>query len=231
VDEQTAPGPRMTAKEFHDRPGVEDWRVLYWGAHAFYACDGFAHAARLVGAIAEVVAELGHEPDVDVRPHGITLRTFTHRNGSLSAIDAELARRVSEAVRAAGGRPDPAQLMVLGLAVAQDRGADVRPFWSAVLGYEHVDDADAIDPHRRNPHVWVHELDPPKPGRGRTHIDISVPADQAQARVDAALAAGGRLVDASAHGWWTIASPENHGIDIAAWPDVEDHEEDVAADD
>ncbi len=25
--------------------------------------------------------------------------------------------------------------------------------------------------------------------------------------------------------WWTLASPENHGVDIAAWPDFEDFED------
>ncbi len=35
--------------------------------------------------------------------------------------------------------------------------------------------------------------------------------------------AGGRLADEShAPHWWTLASPENHGVDIAAWPDFED---------
>jgi 4a-hydroxytetrahydrobiopterin dehydratase len=49
-----------------------------------------------------------------------------------------------------------------------------------------------------------------------------VPADLAEARVAAALAAGGRLVDESrAPLWWTIASPDNHGIDIAAWTDTD----------
>jgi hypothetical protein len=24
--------------------------------------------------------------------------------------------------------------------------------------------------------------------------------------------------------WWTLASPENHGVDIAAWPDFEDND-------
>jgi 4a-hydroxytetrahydrobiopterin dehydratase len=53
-----------------------------------------------------------------------------------------------------------------------------------------------------------------------------VPADQAEARVAAALEAGGRLADAThVPDWWTLASPENHGVDIAAWPDVEDDEE------
>lgn len=74
--------------------------------------------------------------------------------------------------------------------------------------------------------VWLHELDPPRPGRGRTHIDISVPADHAEARVAAAVAAGGRIVREEPGRWWTIASPENHGVDIASWPDVEDFDED-----
>jgi len=52
---------------------------------------------------------------------------------------------------------------------------------------------------------------------------VSVPADQAEARVAAAVAAGGRLVDQShAPYWWTLASPDNHGVDVAAWPDFED---------
>jgi 4a-hydroxytetrahydrobiopterin dehydratase len=54
-----------------------------------------------------------------------------------------------------------------------------------------------------------------------------VPADQAEARVAAALEAGGRLADGShAPHWWTLASPENHKVDIAAWPDFEDDAED-----
>jgi 4a-hydroxytetrahydrobiopterin dehydratase len=41
--------------------------------------------------------------------------------------------------------------------------------------------------------------------------------------VDAALAAGGRLVDDShAPAWWSLASPDNHGVDIASWTDTYD---------
>jgi hypothetical protein len=74
--------------------------------------------------------------------------------------------------------------------------------------------------------VSFQNLKSPKQGRGRLHIDVSVPAEEAEARVAAALAAGGRLADDShAPNWWTLASPENHGIDIAAWPDFDDDEE------
>lgn len=60
------------------------------------------------------------------------------------------------------------------------------------------------------------------------YIDVSVPADQAEARVAAALEAGGRLADGThAPHWWTLASPEKHGVDIAAWPDFDDDEDDA----
>ena len=51
---------RTTARAFHDAPGVEDWRVLFSGAHAWFAVGSCAEAARLVAAIAEVAEVVGH---------------------------------------------------------------------------------------------------------------------------------------------------------------------------
>ena len=215
---------RITGRAFHEAGGVEDWRVLYWGAYAFYRIGSFGEGARLVAAIAEVADATGHSPDVDLRPEGVTIRTFSREDGALGPLDVEFARNVSALAREFGLEADPSQVQVVGIAIAQDPDADVRPFWAAAFGYKDLGDEDAIDPHRRNPHLWFHELDPPKPGRGRVHIDVCVPADQAEARVAAALAAGGRIADDShAPKWWTLASPENHGVDIAAWPDFEDY--------
>ena len=152
---------------------------------------------RLVDAIAEVAAAIG----------------------PLSRKDVELAQAIQRVARERGFVADPSQLVIVGIAVAQEPEKDVRPFWAAALGYDPLGPEDAVDPQRRGPHLWFHDIDPPKPGRGRTHIDVSVPADQAEARGNAALAAGGRLVRSDAPESWTIASPDNHGIDIAAWPD------------
>jgi 4a-hydroxytetrahydrobiopterin dehydratase len=215
---------RITARAFHDAGGVEDWRVLFWGAYAFYPTRSFAEGARLVDKIAEAAQATGHYPDVDLRPEGVTIRTFSREDGALSEGDIELARKISAAAQELGLEPDPSQVQAVGIAVAHDAGVDVRPFWAAVFGYRYLGAEDAIDRHRRNPHLWFHELDPPKPGRGRVHIDVSVPADQAEARVKAALAAGGRIADDShVPDWWVLASPDNHGVDLAAWPDTEDH--------
>lgn len=216
---------RTTARMFHDAGGLDDWRVLFGGAHAYYHTGSFALGAALVTAIAEVAESAGHYPDIDLRPEGVTIRTSSREDGGMSALDIDLARRISEAARNLGLEPDPSQVQTMQVAVAQDADADVRPFWAAVLGYRDLGAEDAIDPHRRNPNFWFHPLDPPKAGRGRYHVDLSVPADQAEARVNAALAAGGRIADDShVPEWWTLASPDNHGVDIAAWADFEDYD-------
>ncbi len=219
---------RTTARAFHDADGVEDWRVLFSGAHAYYRVASFAEGARFVTVIADIAQAVGHDPDVDLRPDGVTVRTASGEYGALSDRDVELARRISAEARRLGVESDPSQVQVVAIAVAQDAGSDVGPFWAAALGYRSLGaGGDVVDRHRRNPHVSFQPLHPPKPGRGRTHIDVSVPADQAEARVAAALAAGGRLADDThVPNWWTLASPDNHGVDIAAWPDFEDFEDD-----
>ncbi|NQX28214.1 4a-hydroxytetrahydrobiopterin dehydratase [Microbacteriaceae bacterium VKM Ac-2854] len=217
-DEAAVIGP----DEFHAAPGVRDWRVLFWGAQAFYRTSGFAQSAEFVAHIAAAVQLIGHEPDVDLRPEGVAIRTSSRADGALSAADARLAAAIGAAAERMGLTADPSALSVVGIAVAQDAGVDTRPFWEAVSGYTRVGDEDLIDPLRRGPHLWFHELRRPRPGRGRSHIDVSVPADQAQARVRAAVEAGGRIVDDSfAPRWWTLASPDNHGVDIAGWADGE----------
>ncbi len=53
-------------------------------------------------------------------------------------------------------------------------------------------------------------------GGGAIHVAVWVPHEQAEARVAAALAAGGRLVrDADAPAWWTLADAAGNEADIA----------------
>jgi len=84
--------------------------------------------------MADVAEETGHYPDVDLRPEGVTVRTFSRQDGALSESDIALARRVSDMARKLGLEPDPSQVQMVGIAVAQDAGADVQPFWSRRLG-------------------------------------------------------------------------------------------------
>ena len=213
---------QLLPKDFHASPGVEDWRVLFWGAHVFYRTSSFDQAVEFVSAIAEAARTVGHDPDVDVRPEGVTIRTCSRPDGALSRADADLAAQVSAAARRMRLEPDPTALVVVGIAVAQDAGVDTRPFWQAAFGYQPNGDTDLTDPIRRGPHLMFHELSRRRAGRGRTHIDVSVPAEEAEKRMQAAVAAGGRIVKAyEDQRTWILASPDNHGVDIAGWADLE----------
>jgi 4a-hydroxytetrahydrobiopterin dehydratase len=65
---------------------------------------------------------------------------------------------------------------------------------------------------------WFQVMDAPRPQRNRIHIDVYVPADQAEARVKAALAASGHIVnDSQAPGTWTVADAEGNEVDVASW--------------
>jgi 4a-hydroxytetrahydrobiopterin dehydratase len=55
------------------------------------------------------------------------------------------------------------------------------------------------------------------------HIDVSVARDHAVARMEAAVAAGGRVVQGSgAPGAWVLADRSGNKVCIAAWPDGAD---------
>jgi len=54
--------------------------------------------------------------------------------------------------------------------------------------------------------------------RAHHEVDIFVPHDQAEARIAAAIAAGGHLVtDGHAPAWWTLADAEGNEVDVATW--------------
>jgi len=212
---------RISPAAFHRAPGVSDWRVTATGPQAVFRADSLAHAAELVAPIVEAARDLAIDPDIDLRPEGIVVRVPYGSAEGIPASVAEFAATVSRAAAELWLAPDPARVQSVGIYVAQHSAADARTFFRAALGYEDLGDTDAVDPLRCGPQLAFNPISGDVPGRGRTHLDVFVPADQAQARVDAALAAGGRLVDEShAPSWWSLASPENHGVDIAAWTDT-----------
>jgi 4a-hydroxytetrahydrobiopterin dehydratase len=94
------------------------------------------------------------------------------------------------------------------------------PFWQAVLGYEPRRDSpaeDLVDPRGRAVPFWFEQMrEPRRDGGGAIHVAVWVPYEQAEARIAAALAAGGRMVrDEFAPSWWTLADAAGNEADIA----------------
>ena len=93
-------------------------------------------------------------------------------------------------------------------------------FWRAVLGYDPMAEDNAVDPLGHGSTVWMQELDPAKTLRHAMHVDVSVAREHVAARLEAAIAAGGRVVDAShAPGHWTLSDRAGNRVCICAWPD------------
>jgi 4a-hydroxytetrahydrobiopterin dehydratase len=210
----------ISAAEFHRGRGVSDWRVTGTGPQAVFTATSLSHAADLIPPIVAAAERSGILPDVDVRPEAVVVRIPYRGPDGIPAAAEEFAAAVSRAAAELQLTADPSLVQSIGIYVAQHSRADVRPFFTAALGYEAFGDTDAVDPLRCGPQLAFNPIAGDSPARGRTHFDVFVPADQAQARVEAALAAGGRLVDDShAPDWWSLASPDNHGVDIASHTD------------
>jgi hypothetical protein len=196
--------------------GAEDWRGMLTAA-TFYPITSFDQGVRFVEAVAGLADDAGLPLLIDLRYQGVTVDSGKDQH------EAEgfpaLARAVQSAARDLGLVADTAQIRDFQVGFDALDVPAVREFWRVALGY--VEDprenlTDLYDPRRLNPPVFFQQLDEPRPQRNRIHLDLFVPDDEAEARVAAAVAAGGTVVfDAYAPDWWTVADPEGNELDIA----------------
>jgi 4a-hydroxytetrahydrobiopterin dehydratase len=172
-----------------------------------------------------------HRLWLDVRPESVLL-TLHPSADTFTPSDVELARRISTNIAGLGldtflhegdGSPRSVQVFEIGID-AEDIPA-IRPFWKAVTNY----DSDAgsggpkdplVDPLGQGPAIHFQQRNIPNPPHSRVRIDISVPHNEAPARLQAALHAGGTLLsDASAPHLWLLADPEGNEAYLATWQD------------
>jgi 4a-hydroxytetrahydrobiopterin dehydratase len=211
----------LTPKQFSELPGLDDWRVTLGRIDALFRAGSFAGGADLVAKIAAAADAADHHPDLDLRYPGVVhVVLSTHSTGGLSDLDADLARTISTLAAEAGATAEPRAGQVTEIAIDAIDIPKVMPFWRAVFGYVDESEHAIIDPLRIGPPVWFQQMEEPRPQRNRIHIDITVPHDKAQERIDAALAAGGTIVtDEHARAFWVLADPEGNEACICTWQD------------
>jgi len=211
---------QISGRQFLEADGVADWRPIWGGAWAcaYFRTGSLQIGVTLVEKIGALAATAGHDADVDLRAEGLTVRLFSGACGLLSRRDVELARAISVAARELHIPADPSRVQHVQVSIDASVAAAARPFWCAVLGYDMFGDEDVFDPLRRGPTFTFQEMDEPRPQRNRIHIDVYLPHDQVEARIAAAVAAGGHVVnDTNAPHWWTLADPEGNEVDLAIW--------------
>ena len=200
--------------------GLDGWRKVLDRLIVRFETGDFNTGAALVTRIAEVADEANHHPDVDLRYPHLTVTLKSHDVDAITARDIRLARRISElaaeaGVSAAAHAPD-----VLEFALDTPDHEKVKPFWAAILGYESSKtyDVDLLDGAGRTPSVWFQKTDSEAADRQRWHLDVSVPHDVAQERIQAALDAGGTLVsDERAPAFWVLADADGNKACICTW--------------
>lgn len=217
---------RLTRTQVSDAVSGLGWRFLLGLARTDVPVRSLAEAAEVAVL---VIAEAGADADdhlwLDARADRVILSVRSQRLGYVTPFDVELVQRLTGALGARGWRCEPSGTQALELAIDALDAAAIRPFWKAVLDY--VDESGSagptdalVDPRDQGPAIWFQQLDAPRPQRNRIHLDLTLPHDVAEARLAAALAAGGILVnDAEARAFWVLADAEGNEICLCTWQD------------
>jgi 4a-hydroxytetrahydrobiopterin dehydratase len=207
----------LTRRQVADA-GLADWEWMVGTLEGRFETGGFATGLELVDRIGAAAEEADHHPDLTLTWPMVRVSLVSHDAGGITTRDIAMARRISEIAAELGVTPTPDKLSKIefGLDTA-DRPAAVR-FWAAVLGCDVVDDDVLVDADGQQVPLWFQDTDAHEEPRQRFHVDVTVPPDQAQARISAALAAGGTFIsDAHAPAWTVLADPEGNKVCVCTW--------------
>lgn len=211
TDTHADPKALLTHTDFH-RQGLDDWRILFAQIRARFRTGDFATGLALVDRIGEAAEEMNHHPDLALSYPHLDVTLSSHDVGGVTDRDIRLARRISAIAAELGVAAEPAALQTLEIGLDTSDAAAIKPFWRAVLGMQDsAQEDELVDPAGVLPTLWFQPTEPHDPPRQRFHLDIRVPPELAEQRVEAALAAGGTLVsDDRAPRFWVLADAEGN---------------------
>ncbi|MEO7124080.1 MAG: 4a-hydroxytetrahydrobiopterin dehydratase [Lacisediminihabitans sp.] len=183
---------------------------------ARYKTADFRTATEFAQQVAAVADELNHHPDISLGYGSVGFELSSHDAGGVTERDLQLAERIQAIADSVGATAAPAPAARYTLAIDTAAPEDIRDFWRVGMGYAEKQVGDAIelvDPRGAAPTIWFQRMDPPRLDRNRIHVDVYVPTPDAQARVDAVLAAAGTLVtDEYAPDWWVLADADGNEL-------------------
>jgi 4a-hydroxytetrahydrobiopterin dehydratase len=178
----------------------------------------FATGLALVDQIGAAAEAADHHPNLDLRYTAVEVRLSSHDEGGVTELDLALARTISDLAVSAGLAPSAVGVTQLELGLDSPDRAAVAPFWAAVLGAT-ANDIEVVDETGQLPTIWFQKSGRDEP-RQRWHHDLWVDPAEVRPRIDAAVAAGGRLVsDDEAPSFWVLEDPEGNKICLCTWQD------------
>ncbi|MGV8977289.1 MAG: 4a-hydroxytetrahydrobiopterin dehydratase [Cellulomonas sp.] len=216
---------RLTPAQVTDQVDARHWRVLLNGLQASFRTGSFERGLELTTRIGAAAELAGHHPDIHLTYPSVHVAVSTHDVGGLTSKDVALAAAITAIADELGLAADVAVLGALEIAIDALDIPGISPFWQSVLAYVSEDVASPgdpgpilVDPAGLGPSVWFQQMDGPRPQRNRLHLDVVVPHDVAEERVEAAISAGGHLVsDRRAPAFWVLADAEGNEVCLCTW--------------
>jgi len=199
----------LTTEQVRDRaPG--GWTDINGMLRTRLTTDDFADSLELATKIAAAAEEANHHPDIDLRYGWVGLGLVSHDVGGITPRDIELAGTISRIAHDLGAGVTAATSTQMTVGIDTPDASAIRDFWSALTGHTPASDGSLPSPDGQLPQIWFQESEL-REGRDRMHLDVYVPQDLARERVDAVVAAGGRLVtDEFAPAWWVLADTDGN---------------------
>ena len=211
----TDPKQTLRYHEVMAEEGLDDWRFFLMKLHARFRTGSFVKGLELVTRITEAAEAANHHPDVVLTYPQVDVDLSSHDVGGVTSRDLDLARQISAIAQELGIGSAPRDVSTLELALDVPDADEVKPFWRTVLGYaDHRDWPEVIDTGGRNSTLWF-QTAPDASGevQQRFHLDIVVPREVAEERVQAALDAGGTLVSTDhVPAFWVLADAHGNKV-------------------
>jgi 4a-hydroxytetrahydrobiopterin dehydratase len=218
---------KLSRSEASDAVTGIGWRYVLGEFRTEVLTGSLPLAADVAARAAAVPGAEGHLR-MDIRADRVILSLQTAAVAWVTPRDVELAHRISAAAEdfrltTRNGKGVTRSVQVLEIGIDALDAGRIRPFWKAVLGYTDEPGKSGpqdalVDPLGQGPAIWFQRMDAPRLQRNRIHFDVSVPHDEAHARIQATIEAGGKLIyDAEAPAFWVLADPEGNEACITTW--------------
>jgi 4a-hydroxytetrahydrobiopterin dehydratase len=207
--------------------GLDGWALLLsygqGGLQTRIHTANFAAGLRIVEAIGQAAEKINHHAEVDLRPSRVDVRLTSREGGGVTEDDVTLARQISDIAAGAGAELECGTVTRIELGLDTPAYDKIAPFWAAVIDGEHVigddDWGDVGDTRQALPMVWFQRSAGTQAQAGRVwHPHLWVDPAQVRPRIDAALAAGGTLVDDhGAPSAWVLSDPDGNLVYLCTW--------------
>lgn len=201
---------------------LPDWTVVDGRLELSVRAKNFVQAIEFVNRFAEVAEEQDHHPDFEIRYNTIRMRVVSHDVGGLSNRDLKFAAAVDELIEEFELKRQPEKITRTQLVLVTPNIGRIKPFWKAVFDFKDGDDDQLVDRSDVLPPVRFQQFpeatvpaDDARPtgGLGSAHLDVFVPAQLAKARLQAAIEAGGKLLnDANAPRAWELSDMDGNRV-------------------